>query len=262
MAVVGPSLAYLAEPRARVIVNQLMLCVEVTYKKYEVHNTGFFEVPSPLQPLLGHQQHKAALLELGRLYPALGSSAETMVRNFKELRAERNNEQHLDKPEDVLLELHRLRKQPFIAALPPFLYSAVMSADMFVANFLAAPRLLKLAAMVLMYCRDSLDHQPGLTWTWAEPRARKRAAVEQWAAAVVAAIPQLGGTTAVFAKSADQVQADAAGLGPLKLHYVIEELQVCISRCIDVGMFNTALKEQLPFAYHVVVNMDTLLGQL
>jgi hypothetical protein len=204
--IMAPSLAYLGEPIARSIVNQLWGCVEVTHNKVEVHNTGYF-----------------------------------------------------DKPEDLLLELHRLREQPFVTALPPFLKSAVMSADMFAAEFLAAPRLLKLASMVLIHCKDDLDHVHGLKWPWAEPRPHKRAAVELWMAATIAAVPQLGGTTAVFAKSADQVLADAAEFGPLRLHYVIEELQNCISRCIEVRLFNPALMDQLPFAYHVVTSMDTLL---
>lgn len=262
MQAVLASMAFLAEPRIRSVLNQLGCLTEVVYGKHEVHNTGFFEVSSPLGILLGHPQRRAALQELGHQYPALGSSAEIIASNFKGIRAERNREQHLDKPEDVLQEVHQLRGQIFMSALQhssPFQHAALMGADAFAAKFLAAPRLLKLAAMALMYCQDSLDHMVGVKWTWAQPRPRKRVAVEQWVASVIQAVPQLGSSTAVFAKSADQVQADAAEFGPTKLFYLTDELQLCVARCISVGLFNAALQEELPFAYSIVMNLDTLI---
>eukprot|EP00955_Chlamydomonas_euryale_P038817 351208-Chlamydomonas_euryale.AAC.8 len=255
-------LAFLAFPQARSIVNQLGRIREVVYGKDGVQYSGFRQAASPLQLLLQQPGHRSKLAQFTQQYPGLGNTPEQLAANFQNLRMVRNREQHLDNPEDVLRELQQLRMCSFMPALErrdPFLHAAIFSADQFAAEFLAVPRLLKLAALVLMYCQDSLFYRPGQKWTWVQlpDQVADRQKIEQWIAIVIQAFPRLGGTVAAFVKAADQLRADAAELGPLGLHYTLDEVQIRVTVCIDVGLFE-GLQELQPFAYEIATHITEL----
>ena len=112
MKVVGPQLAFLAQPRVRSAVNQLGLITEAVYGSKAVHNTGFYVTPSPLQPVL-QQQPQLMVKVVQRL--SLGSTPEQLAQQFKAISEERNQQEHFSDVEEVLTELHKLREQPFVA---------------------------------------------------------------------------------------------------------------------------------------------------
>lgn len=259
MDLVGPQLAFMAKPLIRNIVNQLGLQVEVVYGRQSVHNNGYFESPSPL--LLVQQQEPHLLATIVHQHPAMDHTTEQLMQNFKA----RNKEEHLECVEDIMNEIHELRKQPFVNYLQSsdsFMHAVLLGADAFAAQLLAAPRLIKLAALALGFCQDSLDCRPGSRWLWTAPRPAKSAGIQAWVAGVLSSIPHLAKDASAFATQADQVQREAAAYGPMQLHYTPAELQQRVAMCMRVGLFNEALAAHHSFAYNIVSHIDMLMGLL
>lgn len=260
MKVMGPQLAFLAMPRARSAVNQLGLITEAVYGRRAVHNTGSYATPSPLQPVL-QQQQQLMVRVLERL--SLGSKPEQLAQQFKVIREDRNQQEHFSSVEEVLNEVHDLCSQPFVPYMQDsFLRAMLVGADVFAAELLAVPRLLKLAALLLNYCQDCLDYRQGSQWLWSTPRNAKAQLVHAWVQGVLQDVPQLANDAAAFTAAADQVCKEAASYGPLQLHYSPEQLQQRVAMCLHVGLFNEALKMQQHFAFNIVTHAEVLLKVL
>lgn len=255
-------LAFLAKPRIIAVISELGSLVEVVHSRQAGFSTASCSAPSPLQIVL--QERPELLAQLAQRCPAMGATPEQTAQNFQTLRRS-SPPMHLE-VEDALHEVHQLRSQPFIASLQrsdPFLHATLFGADLFVAELLAGPRLLKLAALVLATCQDGIYFSPpNNSWTWAAPPTKAAPVVTSWIKELLTRAPQLAKDTSTFVREADQVQADAAMYGPTStaLHYYsTEQLKERITACAAVGLFSTAVVAQHTFAHDILRHFDTII---
>ncbi|EFJ46632.1 hypothetical protein VOLCADRAFT_105383 [Volvox carteri f. nagariensis] len=239
-------------PQLRCLANQLFLQCEATYSG--ASSRGFTLPPSPVAPMISAwPESKERWLGLCQRFPGLGGTFATFDQNCRELRLNRNEEQHVEAVEDVLQTLHLLAPdydQQRLQEIDPFLHAVVSSADEIVAQFLAAPRLLKLAQVTLQICKDRLDYHPVETWMWQKPKNREK--VNLFISMALQEVPALREVALCndlsdFAASADAVFEKARDFGPTKLSYPLDELQGRIHRCLDLGILQS-VQAQHPFA--------------
>ncbi|GLC41921.1 hypothetical protein PLESTF_000100500 [Pleodorina starrii] len=262
--VVKKQVTSLALSQIRSICNQLLFVVEDTFTPSS--SRGFYLAPSPLQALVKAWPGSLNRLEaFAQRYPALGGSVDGFSANCRQLRHDRNQEQHPPGPEDVLQEIRLLREEidlPSLCQRQPFLYGLFVSADDFVYEFLAGPRLVKLAQVALQECKNRLSNHPERSWTWQKPDSEKADRIRQFIDTILHAVPDLAEDVPHFAASADDVAEQAVQLRPTKLQYDPLELQRRVTLCKELGMFSASVQASYPFAYKVVSHLDVLLSSV
>jgi hypothetical protein len=264
-ALIGSRTVYLAEAPVRSVLNQLGQLVEIVYTPKQTFSTGNKDSEPPLQMLLQMPEYAANVGRLLQQHPAMGRDPIALGDNFKILRQERNADQHSELVEEVLGKVQQLRKDVYLPALEaraPFLHAALVGADTFCIELLAAPRLVKLAGMVLIYCQNSLDYKPEVVWAWESPRPKKQLQVQQWVDIIIQACPQLGSDVPAFCKAADQLQLTAKATGPQRQHHPLDEVKMRVVRCMELGLFTAEVQNEQRFAYTIVTHIDLLTERL